>query len=99
MKEELMDGAPAGSISSCHPSGWIQIYIFTEWLDHFVHFVQPSVDDPVLLIVDGRYSHTKSLDVVDKARKHIVALVTVLPLSQCCHCQAPTTFYAQNSAT
>jgi hypothetical protein len=29
MKEELMDGAPAGSISACHPSGWIQTHIFT----------------------------------------------------------------------
>jgi len=82
-----MDGAPAGSVSSCHPSGWMQIDIFTTWLDHFVHFVKPSADDPVLLIVDGHYSHTKNLYVVDKARK------------QCCHCQSPTTFYAQNAAT
>jgi len=82
-----MDGAPAGLISSCHPSGWIQIDIFTKWLDHFVHFVKPSADDPVLLIVDGHYSHTQNLDVVDKARK------------QCCHYQSPTTFYAQNTAT
>jgi len=33
----------------------------------------------VLLIVDGHYSHTKNLDVVDKARKHNVAIVS-LPL-------------------
>jgi len=74
-----MDGAPAGSISSCHPSGWIQTDIFTKWLDHLVHFLKPSADDPVLLIVDGHYSHTKNLDVVDKARKHSVAIVS-LPL-------------------
>lgn len=30
MKEELLDGAPAGSISACHPSGWIQTHIFTQ---------------------------------------------------------------------
>jgi hypothetical protein len=30
MKEELMDGAPAGSISACHPSGWIQTVAFTK---------------------------------------------------------------------
>jgi acyl-CoA thioesterase len=59
MKEKLMDGAPSGSILSCHPSGWMQIDIFTAWLDHFVHFIKPSADDPVLLIVDGHYSHTK----------------------------------------
>ena len=30
-----MDGAPAGSIAACHPSGWIQTEIFTEWFGHF----------------------------------------------------------------
>lgn len=29
MKPELMNGAPAGSIWACHPSGWIQSNIFT----------------------------------------------------------------------
>jgi hypothetical protein len=55
MKQEVMDGAPAGSISACHPSGWIQTDIFTKWFDNFVHFVKPSTDDPVLLIADGHY--------------------------------------------
>jgi len=77
MKEKLMDGAPAGSVSSCHPSGCIQIDIFTKWLDHFFQFVKPSADDPVLLIFDARYSHTKNLDVVDKAKKHSVAIVSL----------------------
>jgi len=81
MKQELMDGAPAGSISACHPSGWIQTDIFTKWFDHFVHFVTPSADDPVLLIVDGRYSHTKNVDVVDKAREHSVSIVSLPPHS------------------
>jgi hypothetical protein len=58
---ELMDGAPVGSISACHPSGWIQTDIFTKWFYNFVHFVKPSADDPVLLIVDGHYSHTPKI--------------------------------------
>jgi hypothetical protein len=64
MKEELMDGAPAGSISACYPSGWIQIHIFTQRFDHFVTFVKPTVDDPAVLILDGHYSHTKNIDIV-----------------------------------
>ena len=75
-----MDGAPAGLISSCHPSGWIQIDIFTKWLDHFVHFVKPSADNPVLLIVGSHYLHTKNLYVMDKVRE------------QCYHCPSLTTF-------
>jgi hypothetical protein len=82
MKEELIDGAPAGSIAVCHPSGWIQTDIFTKWFDHFVHFIQPSADDPVLLIADGHYSHTKTLDVADKAREHSFTVVSLLPHSK-----------------
>ena len=87
MKEELMDGAPAGSIAACHPSGWMQTDIFTKWFDHFVHFIKPLADDPVLLTVDGHYSHTKNLAVVDKAREHSVAIVSLPPNSeqQCSH--------------
>jgi hypothetical protein len=48
-------------------------------LDHFVHFVKHSADDPVLLIADGHYSHTKHLDVEDKAREHSVAIVSLPP--------------------
>jgi hypothetical protein len=66
-------------------------FIFSKWFDHFVHFVKPSVDDPVLLFVYGLYSHTKRLDVVDKAREHSVAIVSLPPPTQCCHCQSPTT--------
>jgi hypothetical protein len=51
-KEELRDGDLAGSVSACHPSGWIQMDMFTKWFDHFVHFVKPSADDPLSLIVD-----------------------------------------------
>jgi hypothetical protein len=66
-----MDGTPAGSNLVCYPSGWTQAGVFTKWYDHFVHFVKPSADDLVLLVVDGH------LDVVDKAREHHVAIVSL----------------------
>jgi hypothetical protein len=106
MKQELMDGARAGSISACHPSGWIQTDIFTEWFDHFVHFVKPSADDPVVLIADGHYSHTKNIDVVDKAREHSASTVSLPPHST--HKMQPLdvgfskplkTYYAQETET
>jgi hypothetical protein len=81
MKQELMDGAPAGSISACHPGGWIQTDIFTNWFDHFVHFVKSSADGPVLLIVEGHYSHTKNKDVGNKAREHSVSTGSLPPHS------------------
>ena len=36
MKAELMNGAPPGSISACHKSGWMQLEIFVEWFKHFL---------------------------------------------------------------
>jgi riboflavin biosynthesis pyrimidine reductase len=56
--------------------------IFIKRLDRFVHFVKPSADDPVLLIADGHNSHTKNLDVVDKAREPSVAIVNLPPNSK-----------------
>jgi hypothetical protein len=40
----------------------------------FFCFIKPSADDPALLTVDGHYSHTKNLDVLHKAKEHIVSL-------------------------
>jgi len=42
MKEELLDGAPSGSILACHPSGWIQTDVFIKQFNHFVYFVKPA---------------------------------------------------------
>ena len=106
MKGELMDGAPAGAISAWRLNGWIQTDIFTKWFDHFVRFVKPSAGDPVLLTVDGRYSHTKNLDVVDEAREHSFATVSLPPYST--HKMQPLdvgfmkplkTYYAQDIET
>ena len=74
-----MDGIPAGTISACHPSGWIQMDMFTKWFDHFVHCFKSAADDSVLLIVDGHYSHIKNLNVVDKATEHGVTIISLPP--------------------
>jgi hypothetical protein len=66
-------------MAPCHSSGWIQTEILTKCFDHLVHFIQPLADDPVLLNVDERYSKTKNLDEVDKARERSVAIVSVPP--------------------
>lgn len=79
MKQELLDGAPPGSIASCHPSGWIQQHIFTQWFRHFIAHVKPTEEDPVLLILDGHYSHTRNLDLIETARTHHVTIVCIPP--------------------
>lgn len=77
----LMNGAPPGSESSCHLSGWVQVPIFTKWFKHFLSFVKPSKDEPVLLVLDGHYSHTRNIDILDLARENGVIIITLPPHS------------------
>ena len=81
MKAELLDGAPPGTIAGCHPSGWIQQHLFTQWLHHFISHVKPSREDPVVLILDGHYSHTRNLDVIELARRNNVIIICLPPHS------------------
>lgn len=81
MKMELMNGTPAGSKYACHISGWIQQEIFVEWLRHFIDTTKPSADDPVVLILDGHYSHTKNLEVIIIARENHVHIICLPPHS------------------
>lgn len=75
----LMTGAPAGCIGACHPSGWIQSYLFTDWFKHFIKHTRPSEESPVLLILDGHYSHSRNLDVLNLARENHVSIVCIPP--------------------
>lgn len=81
MSEGLMEGAPRGCVWACHPSGWIQAHIFTQWLSHFISYTKPTQDDPVLLVLDGHYSHTRNVDVIDMAKENHVAIVCLPPHS------------------
>lgn len=81
MKIELMNGAPAGSIYACHQSGWIQQEIFVQWLHHFIKITKPTKGDPVVLILDGHYSHTKNLKVDNAARADHVVIICLPPHS------------------
>jgi hypothetical protein len=62
MKQELINGTPPGSVHACHPSGWIQSQIFFQWF-HFIKHTKLTKEDPVILVWDGPYSHTRNLEV------------------------------------
>jgi len=83
MSDALMRGAPVGSIGRAHPSGWIQTHLFTEWFQHFVEYVKPTEASPVLLILDGHYSHTKNIELIDLAKQHHVTILSLPP--HCTH--------------
>ncbi|ESO05782.1 hypothetical protein HELRODRAFT_171453 [Helobdella robusta] len=71
----LMKRAPPGAIGRCHPSGWVQSHLFTEWFSHFIDHTNPTSESPVLLVLDGLYSHTRNLDVIIKAKENHVTII------------------------
>lgn len=71
----LMDDAPPGSSAYFHESGWINAESFIVWFQRFLTYANPSKEKPVLLILDGHSSHTKSLALINMAReKHVILL-------------------------
>lgn len=78
---ELLDGAPPGSIGACSDSGWVTGPLFSKWFEHFISIVKPSKEKPVVLVLDGHYSHTRNLEVIDRARETGVSIVCLPPHS------------------
>ncbi|KAJ8873331.1 hypothetical protein PR048_026965 [Dryococelus australis] len=76
-----MDGSPPGSISARHISGWIQTDILSKWFDHFVKFTKPTESDSVNLVLYGHNSQTRNIEVIEKARLNIMAVICLLPHS------------------
>jgi hypothetical protein len=75
----LGDGAPPGSIIAFSPTGWITSAHFTQWFAHFIHTVHPTAEDPVLLIFDGHFTHTRNIELINMARANHVTLVCLPP--------------------
>ncbi|KMQ85085.1 jerky-like protein [Lasius niger] len=74
----LMIGAPPQSIAIPHESGWMNGDIFLQWLQNFKQHVQPSKENPILLILDGHASH-KELTVIEYARKNHIYMLSTPP--------------------
>jgi hypothetical protein len=80
-KQELMNGTPHGSIHTCHPLRWIQSEIFTQWFLHFTKYTQPKKKEPVVLVQDVHYSHTRNLEIFTLARENHVGIICLPPHS------------------
>ena len=88
MKAELLDKAPNGTIGAATKSGWVNEETFLKWFEHFLLTVQPQArQQPVVLIMDGHSSHTKNLEMINKAKENNVVLLS-LP-SHCTHRMQP----------
>ncbi|GBM87720.1 hypothetical protein AVEN_50882-1 [Araneus ventricosus] len=75
----LMNDAPPGSFAVYHESGWINKETFLVWFKTFIEHSNPGPKQPVLLIINGHNSHTKSLELVNLARANNVVLLCYPP--------------------
>ncbi|KAF2903832.1 hypothetical protein ILUMI_02342 [Ignelater luminosus] len=64
----LMDDAPPGSFAYYHESGWINAESFLYWFRRFIQYANPPPQKPVLLILNGHRSHSKSMALIDLAQ-------------------------------
>lgn len=83
MKIELVNGTPPNSWGECNKKGWITKELFLTWFKKFVEWSHAKKDDPVLLLLDGHVTHTKSIEVIDYAREKGVVLLCFPP--HCTH--------------
>lgn len=73
----------AGVWTECHPSGWMQTDIFSNWFKKFVALAGATRESPVLLLLDSHHTHTKNREVIDYAKQHGVVLLRFPP--HCSH--------------
>ncbi|XP_069698806.1 uncharacterized protein [Periplaneta americana] len=82
-QQEFEVGLPSGGWAEVNDSGWMTADLFLKWLKKFIAFSNAKKERPVLLLLDGHASHTKSLDVIDLARNNGVILLCFPP--HCSH--------------
>ena len=68
-----MDRAPTGAWAECHSSRWIQKELFIVWLKNFIQYSGAKISSPVLPILDGHKSHTKSIELNEIFKKQTYA--------------------------
>jgi hypothetical protein len=69
LKPKPLNINPRERVAACHPTGWIQTNIFTQWFEKFIKMIKPKPDDPIILIPDGLFSHTRNLEAIARGKK------------------------------
>ena len=83
MQQEFQLGLPAGVWAEVYETGWITNSLFCIWFKKFIEFSGARKVSPVLLLLDGHGSHTKSLELINMARDNGVILLCFPP--HCTH--------------
>jgi hypothetical protein len=54
---------------------------FLQWSLHFIKHTKPTKHDPVILVVDAHYTHTRNLEVITLAPENLVDIICIPPHS------------------
>lgn len=77
-KDHMLKGAPPGSIGAAAQSGWSNENIFYQYFEHFVNHTKPTIENPIILLLDNHESHV-SVKAITLANKVGVFMVTFYP--------------------
>ncbi|XP_053623521.1 uncharacterized protein LOC128682698 [Plodia interpunctella] len=81
-KDHFVQCGPVGSDGDANPSGWMKEENFIKYARHFVKYVKPSKEKPVLLLLDNHESHL-SIEVIDFFKNNGVTILSFPP--HCSH--------------
>ncbi|EDW77184.1 uncharacterized protein Dwil_GK22069 [Drosophila willistoni] len=75
MERTFLDNVSPGIAGFANDSGWMGQPEFVRYIRHFIKFVKPSKDRPVLLLMDNHVSHmsVEALDFADANGVHILS--------------------------
>lgn len=77
-KQFMLIGSPSETTGGASPSGWSNEKLFIQFMEHFIEKVKPSVEKPVILLMDNHESHI-SIPVINLAKTNGVILITFHP--------------------
>lgn len=77
-KPHMINGATPETFGLATPSGWSNAEKFEDFLNHFIKYVRPNVENKVLLIMDNHESHL-SIKIINLAKETGVVIFTFPP--------------------
>jgi hypothetical protein len=69
-------------INPCLPSHGVhkERYLF-QWFLHSIKHTKPTKEDPIILVMDGHYSHTRNMEVIHLTRQNYIDVICLPPHS------------------
>lgn len=81
-RKHFLNNAPPGSAGDANPSGWMKEEHFVRYVKHFVAHAKPSIERPVIILLDNHDSHL-SIEALDYCKQNGVTVLTFPP--HCSH--------------